>query len=79
MYYFKDNRKLEPYLYKLSSSNSMYLSKFRCRSNYMPVSKVYKHTDTYGTKCKLCDSKMYARRTRSFFPEQECEPVTVLV
>ena len=23
--------------------------------------------------------KMYVRRTRSFFPEQECEPVTVLV
>ena len=32
-----------------------YLSKFRCRSNYMPVSKVYKHADTYDTKCKICD------------------------
>ena len=40
---FKDNRKLEPYLYKLSTSNRIYLSKFRCRRNYMPVSKVYKH------------------------------------
>ena len=52
---FKDNRKLEPYLYKLSTSNRIYLSKFRCRSNYMPVSKVYKHADTYNTKCKICD------------------------
>ena len=52
---FKDNRKLEPYFYKLSTSNRIYLSKFRCRSNYMPVSKVYKHADTYDTKCKLCD------------------------
>ena len=43
---FKDNRKLEPYLYKLSTSNRQYLSSFRCRSNYMPVSKVYKHADT---------------------------------
>ena len=24
-------------------------------------------------------NKMYARRTLSFFPEQECDPVTVLV
>ena len=32
-----------------------YLSKFRCRSNYMSVSKLYKHEDTYDTKCKLCD------------------------
>ena len=31
------------------------LSKFRCRSNYMPVSKVYKHTDTYDTKRKISD------------------------
>ena len=46
---------LEPYLYKLSTSNRIYLSKFRCRSNYMPVSKVYKHADTYDTKCKICD------------------------
>ena len=52
---FKYNRKLEPYLYKLSTSNRIYLSKFRCRSNYMPVSKVYKHADTYDTKCKICD------------------------
>ena len=21
----------------------------------MPISKVYKHTDTYDTKCKICD------------------------
>ena len=55
---FKDNRKLEPYLYKLSTSNRIYLSKFRCRSNYMymPISKVYKQTDTYDTKCKICDN-----------------------
>ena len=33
----------------------MYLSKFRCRSNYMPVSKVYKHANTYDTECKICD------------------------
>ena len=52
---FKDNRKLEPYLYKLYTSNRIYLSKFICRSNYMPISKVYKHTDTYETKCKICD------------------------
>ena len=45
----KDNQKLEPYLYKLFTSNRIYLSKFRCRSNYMPISKVYKHTDTYMT------------------------------
>ena len=51
----KDNRKLEPYLFKLSTSNRIYLSKFRCRSNYMPISKEYKHTDTYDTKCKICD------------------------
>ena len=25
------------------------------------------------------NNKMYERRTRSFFPEQECDPVTVLV
>ena len=37
---FKDSRKLELYLYKLRTSNRIYLSKFRCRSNYMPVSKV---------------------------------------
>ena len=43
---FKDNRKLEPYLYKLSTSIRKYLSKFICKSNYMLVSKVYKHTDT---------------------------------
>ena len=49
---FKDNRTLEPYLYKLSTSNRIYLSKFRCRSNYMPVSKAYKHADTYDTKVK---------------------------
>ena len=52
---FKDNRKLEQYLYKLSTSNRIYLSKFRCRSNFLPISKVYKHTDTYDTKCKICD------------------------
>ena len=47
---------MEPYLHKLSTSNKIYLSKFRSRSNYnMPVSKVYKHEDTYDTKCKLCD------------------------
>ena len=40
---------------KLSTSNRIYLSKFRCRSNYMPVSKVYKHADTYDTECKICD------------------------
>ena len=51
----QDNRKLEPYLYKLSTSNRIYLSKFRCTSNYMPISKVYKLTDTYDTKCKICD------------------------
>ena len=39
---FKDNLKLEPYLCKLSTSNRIYLSKFRCRSNYMPVFKVHK-------------------------------------
>ena len=50
---FKDNRKLEPYLYKLSTSNRIYLSKFRCRSNYMPVSKVYKHADTYSLSARI--------------------------
>ena len=42
-------------VYKLSTSNRIYLHKFRCKSNYMPISKVYKHTDTYDTKCKICD------------------------
>ena len=46
---FKDNRKLEPYLYKLSTSNRIYLSKFRCRSNYMPVSKKYINTRIHMT------------------------------
>ena len=34
LYYvlFKDNPRLEPYLYKLYTSNRIYLSKFRCRS-----------------------------------------------
>ena len=52
---FKDNRKLELYLYKMSTSNKIYLFKFRCRSNNMPDFKVYKHADTYDTKCKICD------------------------
>ena len=67
--------RLEPYLCKLSTSNIIYLSKFKCRSSYLPVSKVYKHTATYDIKY----NEMYARRTRSFFPEQECDSVTVLV
>ena len=54
---FKDNRKLKPYLYILSTSNRIYYSTLRCRSNYMPISKVYKHTDTNDTKCKICDKK----------------------
>ena len=36
----------DSYLYKLSTSNRIYLSKISYRSNYMPVSKVYKHADT---------------------------------
>ena len=40
-----------------SAMNKLHRSKFRCRSNYMPISKVYKHTDTYDTKCKICDKK----------------------
>ena len=46
----------------------------------MPVSKVYKHAhaDTYDTKSKICDNKMYVRRTRSF-SEQKCDLITVLV
>ena len=28
---------------------------FRCRSNYMPVSKAYKHVTKHDTKCKICD------------------------
>ena len=59
MYYLKItedwNQLKSIYCFELSTSNRMYLSKFRCRSNYMPVSKVYKHEDTYDTKCKLCD------------------------
>ena len=40
---FKDNRKLEPYLCKLSTNNRIYLSKFSCRSNYMSVSLYIKY------------------------------------
>ena len=51
----KDNLKFKPYLYKSSLSNRKCLSKFRCRRRYLPVSKVYKHADTYDSKCKICD------------------------
>ena len=46
----------------------------------MPVSKVYKHAhaDTYDTKSKICDNKMYVRRTRSF-SEQECDLIVITV
>ena len=64
---FKDNRKLEPYLYKLSTSNRIYLSKIRCRSNYMPVFKVYKHMDTYDTKCNVCDKNIIGDKFHYLF------------
>ena len=33
----------------------------------MPVSKVYKHTDTYDTKCKICDKNVLERYDHTFF------------
>ena len=32
----------------------MYLAQFRCRSNKLPISKVYKPEMFYDTTCTLC-------------------------
>ena len=33
----------------------------------MPVSKVYKHADTYDTKCKICDKNVIGDEFYSLF------------
>ena len=52
---FKSERKLELYLYKLNDSQRINLSKFRCRSNYLPISKVYKEHHMCGINCINCN------------------------
>ena len=51
---FKHVRILEPYLSKLGTSNIIYLAQFRCRSNKLPISKLYKPELFYDTTCTLC-------------------------
>ena len=60
---------------KTSTSNRIYLSKFRCRSNYMPISKVhvYKHTVTHDTKCKICDKNKIGDEFHDLFICPVCQ------
>jgi len=52
---FKSERKLELYLYKLNDTQRINLSKFRCRSNYLPISKVYKEHHMCNINCIFCN------------------------
>ena len=67
MYYLKIIVKLEPYLYKLATSNSINLSKFRCRSNNLPISEVYKHAEKYNIKCKIGGKNEIGGEFHNFF------------
>ena len=48
---FKNVRILELYISKLGTSDTMYLAQFRCRSNKLPISKVYKPDMFNDTTC----------------------------
>ena len=52
---FKDEFKLEPYLIKLKFGQRLILSKFRCRSNYLPISDFEQFNNPYFVpECPFC-------------------------
>ena len=54
---FKDSFKLEPYLTKLNFGDRLIMAKFRCRSNYLPISDFKQFNDTYFVpECPFCQN-----------------------
>ena len=53
---FKHDHVIESYLYKLSNSLRINLTKFRCRCNKLPISHKFNEQQIYDVNCKICES-----------------------